>query len=263
MREYAGLLHLLKQQTGLDLTQYRAEQMERRLMAALHRMGLNSPEEFVVRARQNPALFADLVDRLTIHVTEFFRNPELFEVLRRRVLPELLVRFRDLRVWSAGCAHGAEAYSVAILLLELDPSGEWSVLGTDIDRGVLQQAEEGVYGEQDIRNVSPQRRAQYFTREQERWRVGPALRQRVRFRRHDLLSDPFGGPWHLILCRNVVIYFTEEAKQDLYRRFLQALAPGGYLFVGAAEQVFGAREMGFEPVYPFFYRRPAGRTERA
>ncbi len=263
MHEYAALVHLLKRQTGLDLTQYRPEQMERRLLAALHRMGLRSPEEFLARARQDPALLADLVDRLTIHVSEFFRNPELFEILQRKVLPELRARFGELRVWSAGCSHGAEAYSVAILLQELDPSGGWSVLGTDIDRGVLQQAEEGVYRDPEIRNVSPQRRARFFVREEDRWRVHPEVRRRVRFRRHDLLSDPFGGPWHLILCRNVVIYFTEEAKQDLYRRFLHALAPGGYLFVGAAEQVFGAREMGFEPVHPFFYRKPLGRPEGA
>jgi chemotaxis protein methyltransferase CheR len=259
MREYAILMDLLKQRTGLDLTQYRPDQVERRLLGALHRMGVRSPEEFVTRAGQDPSLLADLVDRLTVHVSEFFRNPELFEVLQRRVLPELRARFRDLRVWSAGCSHGAEAYSVGILLLELDPSGGWSVLGTDIDRRVLRQAEEGVYGEQDVRNVSMPRRARFFVRVQDRWQVGPELRQRVRFRRHDLLSDPFGGPWHLILCRNVVIYFTEEAKQELYRRFHQVLVPGGYLFVGAAEQIFGAREMGFEPVYPFFYRKALGR----
>ncbi|MDR5708874.1 MAG: protein-glutamate O-methyltransferase CheR [Armatimonadota bacterium] len=263
MHEYTALRQLLKQHTGLDLARYRPDQIERRLLGALHRMGLRSPEEFVSRARQDPALLADLVDRLTVHVSEFFRNPELFEVLQRRVLPELLAHFRELRVWSAGCSHGAEAYSVGILLLELDPSGGWSVLGTDIDRRVLRQAEEGIYGEPDVRNVSPQRRARFFVREQDRWRVSPELRRRVRFRRHDLLSDPFGGPWHLILCRNVVIYFTEEAKQDLYRRFHQALAPCGYLFVGAAEQIFAAREMGFEPVSPFFYRRARGRRSGA
>lgn len=255
MSEYAALAHLLKRRVGLDLSAYRPEQMERRLAGALQRMGLRSVEELVARARQDPAVLEELVDRLTINVSEFFRNPELFQILQGRVLPELHQRFGSLRVWSAGCSNGAEAYSVAMLLAELDPHGTWSVLGTDIDRQVLAQAEAARYREEDVRHVSPARRARFLLREGDFWRVQPSLRSRVRLRRHDLLRDPFGGPWHLILCRNVVIYFTEDAKRTLYRRFAESLQPGGYLFVGAAEQVTGAREVGLEPVYPFFYRK--------
>ncbi len=255
MREYAALARLLKQRVGLDLSSYRPEQMARRVQGALHRLGLASVDELLLRARQDPSVLEDLVDRLTINVSEFFRNPELFAVLREQVLPELRARFGSLRVWSAGCSNGAEAYTVAMLLAEVDPQGSWSVLGTDIDRSVLAQAEGARYREEDVRHVSPARRSRFLVREGDAWRVHPSLRQRVRFRRHDLLADPFGGPWHLILCRNVVIYFTEEAKRHLYRRFADALPPGGYLFVGAAEQVPNAREVGFEPAYPFFYRK--------
>jgi len=253
--DYAALAHLLKRRAGLDLRGYRPEQMERRLQGALQRMGLRSVAELVARAHQDPEVLRELVDRLTINVSEFFRNPELFEVLRQRVLPELRARFGVLRVWSAGCSHGAEAYSVAILLAEQDPTGPWSVLGTDIDRAALAQAEAGRYREEEVRHVSAARRQRFLMRDGDGWQVHPSLRARVRFRRHDLLTEPFGGPWHLILCRNVVIYFTEEAKRILYRKFAEALQPGGYLFVGAAEQVTGARELGFEPSFPFFYRR--------
>lgn len=259
MREYAALAQLLKQRTGLDLGSYRPEQVGRRLAGALQRMGLGSVEELVARAHRDPGVLDELVDRLTINVSEFFRNPELFQVLRDRVLPELRERFGSLRVWSAGCSNGAEPYSVAMLLAEVDPGGAWSVLGTDIDRQVLAQAAEGRYRDEDVRHVSPARRARFLVREGDGWRVHPSLQKRVRFRRHDLLRDPFGGPWHLILCRNVVIYFTEEAKRTLYRRFAESLLPGGYLFVGAAEQVAGARELGFEPAHPFFYRRVEAR----
>ncbi len=253
--DYAALAHLLKRRAGLDLSGYRPEQMERRLQGALQRMGLRSVAELVARAHQDPEVLRELVDRLTINVSEFFRNPELFDVLRERVLPELRGRFGALRVWSAGCSHGAEAYSVAMLLAEQDPAGPWSVLGTDIDRTALAQAEAGRYREEDVRHVSMTRRQGFLQRDGDGWLVQPSLRARVRFRRHDLLTEPFGGPWHLILCRNVVIYFTEEAKRTLYRKFAEALQPGGYLFVGAAEQVTGARELGFEPTYPFFYRK--------
>lgn len=258
MREYAALAQLLRDRLGLDLGAYRSDSMERRVQAALHRMGVSRLEDFLARARQDPSLLKDLVGRLTIHVSEFFRNPELFAVLERQILPELRGRFGALRVWSAGCSNGAEAYSVAMLLAEADPKGGWSVLGTDVDPTVLEQAEEGRYRDADVRHVDPRRRARFFVREGEFWRVRPELRQRVRFRRHDLLADPFGGPWHLVLCRNVVIYFTEDAKRTLYRRFVAALETGGYLFVGAAEQVLGAREMGLESASPFFYRKFAG-----
>lgn len=255
MSEYAALAYLLRSRLGLDLTGYRPEQMQRRLDAALQRMGLSSVGELVARARQDPSVLDELVDRLTIHVSEFFRNPELFRVLEERVLPELRQRFAPLRVWSAGCSNGAEAYSVAMLLAEKEPEGGWSVLGTDIDRSVLAQAEVGCYREEDVRQVSATRRQRFLIRDGSTWRIHPSLRTRVRFRRHDLLADPFGGPWHLILCRNVVIYFSEDAKRSLYRRFAEALQVGGYLFVGAAEQVPSARELGFQPTFPFFYRR--------
>lgn len=263
MREYAALVQLVRDRLGLDLGAYRQDSMERRVQAALRRMGVTSLADFLTQARQDPSLLQDLVDRLTIHVSEFFRNPELFAVLERRVLPELRSRFGSLRVWSAGCSNGAEAYSVAMLLAELDPIGGWSVLGTDVDRSVLVQAEEGCYRDADVRHVDAARRARFFVREDGLWRVRTELRRRVRFRRHDLLSDPFGGPWHLVLCRNVVIYFTEDAKRALYRRFVEALQPGGYLFVGAAEQVVGARELGLEPTSPFFYRKSAGGSRAA
>lgn len=259
MSDYATLAYLLRRRVGLDLAGYRPEQMERRLHGALQRMGLQSVAELVARARQDPSVLDDLVDRLTINVSEFFRNPELFRVLEERVLPELRRQFAPLRVWSAGCSNGAEAYSVAMLLAEQDPAGAWSVLGTDIDRSVLAQAEAARYREEDVRQVSAARRQRFLVRDGEAWCVHPSLRARVRFRRHDLLRDPFGGPWHLILCRNVVIYFTEDAKRTLYRRFAEVLAPGGYLFVGAAEQVPAARELGFEPAYPFFYRKAGTR----
>jgi chemotaxis protein methyltransferase CheR len=257
--EYAALARLLRERVGLDLSAYRPEQVERRLEGVLARMGVQSVTDLLRRARQDPGILFELVDRLTIHVSEFFRNPELFRVLETRILPELTSRFSALRVWSAGCSHGAETYSLAILLAEQHPDGPWSVLGTDIDRTVLTQAQEGLFGEADLRHVDVARRQRFFRREGERWRIVLNLRRRVRFRRHDLLSDPFEPNWHLIVCRNVVIYFTEDAKRTLYRRFFEALSPGGYLFVGAAEQVADARGIGFEPISPFFYRRPVTR----
>lgn len=255
MNEYAALAYLLRSRLGLDLSGYRPEQMQRRLHAALQRMGLSSVDELVARARQDPSVLHELVDRLTIHVSEFFRNPELFRVLEERVLPELRRHFAPLRVWSAGCANGAEAYSVAMLLAEQEPQGGWLVLGTDIDRSVLAQAEAGCYREEDVRQVNAARRQRFLIRDGDTWRIHPSLRTGVRFRRHDLLRDPFGGPWHLILCRNVVIYFSEDAKRTLYRRFAEVLPVGGYLFVGAAEQVPSARELGFQPSFPFFYQK--------
>lgn len=255
--EYDLLASLLRDRAGVDIAQYKPEQMRRRLQNAMSRMGVTSVSDLLRRARQDQSVIQDLVDRVTVNVSEFFRNPEAFEVLERLVLPGLLKRFGRLRIWSAGCSYGAEPYSVAILLCELDPAGSHAICGTDIDRTILARAAEAIFTAADLKNVSPSRLMRFFEHRGTDWQVTPAARRRVTFRRHNLLSDPFERGWHLIACRNVVIYFTEDAKQALYRRFFDALVPGGYLFLGATEQILNAAALGFETPRPCFYRKPA------
>lgn len=240
--------------TGIDLDCYKGTQMERRLQSIMRRAGVADLHAYASLLASTPSRLKEFQDFLTINVSEWLRNPDKFEELQKVILPGLLKESRRLRIWSAGCSNGSEPYSVAMLLDELDPHGQHEILATDIDEEILKVARLGIYQEKDIRAVSPARRARYFIQRGEQVEVKPVLRARVRFARHNLLSDPFPLNLDLILCRNVVIYFTEEAKDELYRKFHRALRPGGILFVGGTESLLKARELGFASASAFFYR---------
>lgn len=240
--------------TGIDLDMYKGNQMERRLQALLRRVGAADLAQYSRLLKDDERRVKEFRDYLTINVTEFFRNPEKFKELKERILPDLLAGSQRLRVWSAGCSTGAEPYSIAIIVDELGAARKTEVLATDIDEEALRLAREGIYSERELKEVSPERLERYFVRQGERWQVSGAVRSRVQFRQMNLLTDPFPAQVDLILCRNVVIYFSEEAKDRLYRRFHEALRPGGVLFVGGTESLLRARELGFAPITPFFYR---------
>lgn len=240
--------------SGIDLDLYKGTQMERRLQTIMRRAGVEDLASYARLLASSSERLKEFKDFLTINVSEWLRNPERFEELQRQVLPELLGRSRSLRIWSAGCSNGSEPYSVVMLLDEMDPGGRHTVLATDIDEEILKAARTGTYAEKDIKSVSAARRQRYFTQHGDQYIVKPVIREKVRFERQNLLADPFPTEVDMILCRNVVIYFTEEAKEQLYRRFHKSLKPGGILFVGGTESLLKARELGFSSASPFFYR---------
>lgn len=239
---------------GVDLGSYKESQMRRRLGGLLERLGISSFQEYAARLEKEERLRREFLDFITINVSEFFRNPDRFRELETMILPDLYRRDRPFRAWSAGTANGAEAYSLAILLFEHPPLRGARVLATDIDRQMLEQAREGIYTEQDLKNVDPARRKRFFRPDGDRYRVTDALRSLVEVRRHDLLRDPYPTDLDLIVCRNVIIYFTDEAKAHLFRGFRSSLREGGVLFLGGTESFFNSRDYGFETIRPFFYR---------
>jgi len=246
--------------TGIDLDGYRGAQLERRLGAFLARRGFPDVAALAVALEADPALLEEFRNYLTINVSEFFRNPDRFEELRNRILPELLARSPVLRIWSAGCSIGAEIYSVAMILAELTPGRRHYLVGTDIDRPVLERARRAVFTEQEVRLVPERLLRRFFQVGQDgAYHLDRRLAETVEFRYHNLLRDPLLADMDLILCRNVVIYFTEEAKERLYRGFRDSLRPGGYLFLGGTEMIFNARHLGLEPVSPCFYRKVESR----
>lgn len=244
--------------TGIDLTSYKAPQMHRRLSALLSRLRISSFDEYARLLQTDAQLRKEFRDYVTINVSEFFRDTDRFGDLERRVLPELLKSRVGLRVWSAGCSIGAEAYSLSILLSELAPGRTHSILATDLDETILDRARAGNgYLPSDIRNVGAQRVKRWFVGTAEgRYNVTPAARMPIRFGKHDLLSDPYPkGPFDLIACRNVVIYFTEEAKERIYQGFVDSLVAGGVLFVGGTEAIMRPQMHGLTVVGAGFYRK--------
>jgi chemotaxis protein methyltransferase CheR len=258
--EYNYIKHKVRILTGVDLNCYKAPQMQRRLKAYLTRLGYPNWPKFFRMLRTDAAALAKFKNYLTINVSSFFRDPDKYRYLQTSILPELLRGQARLRVWSAGCSRGQEAYSLAMLLAQANHSGDHHrLLATDIDNSALAWAKAGgPYTKDDVAHVPMPLRLQYFSIDNHQYWVKEELRHQVTFRPHNLLADPTSGKFDLIVCRNVVIYFEPRVKEQLYHRFYDALRPGGILFVGGTEIVPKATGMGFETVNISFYRRKEG-----
>lgn len=241
---------------GLYLDGYKEHQLRRRIESLMQTIHVKSYDEYWQLLISNPEQMQKFIDKITINVSEFFRNPEVFQKLEKEVLPDLIKKKGALKVWSAACADGPEPYSVAMILKELSPALRHSIEATDVDEGALAAAKRGVYGSRAVQSVSPERLKRYFRREGDVFILSEEIKSMVIFRRHDLLNDPYGSNYDLILCRNVMIYFTAEAQDRLHRKFYQALSPGGVLVLGATESIFHYREIGFVKLSSWFYGRP-------
>lgn len=257
--EYSYIRRETLKLTGVDLAWYKGPQVQRRLAAYLQRSGQPNWPRFFRTLSENQDRLRHFKDYLTINVSAFFRDPEKYRALNEQILPSLLAARPTLRVWSAGCAYGQEPYSLGILLAE--QSGAFHrhyLLATDLDGTALGRAKAGgPYTPTDLELLPPALLEKYFTGQRGSYWVMASLQRRVEFRQHNLLADPFERQFDLIVCRNVVIYFTSEVKERLYRRFYDALRPGGVLFVGGTEVLPRVASGGFEVVAPSFYRRIA------
>lgn len=252
---YEAFIEKIFQKTGIDLKAYKRPQMERRINSLMRSIGVEDYATYLRVLDAEPVHLRKFIDHLTINVSEFFRNPTQWRVLETKILPELMTANQNLKVWSAGCSTGEEPYSLAIILSEVVPAGNWRVLATDIDLKVLEKAKAGIYQTRALVNVDKHLQQKYFVPVGSEYQVKNVLKQRIEFKRHDLLREPFQDRFDLILCRNVIIYFTEETKNRLYQKFYQALRPGGYLLTGSTEQILQARELGFQSPASFFYRK--------
>ena len=255
-RDWEEFKAKLKRKTEIDLDLYKAPQMQRRIMNLARRNGYDKYSAYFDKVVQDKDDFAAFIEYLTINVSEFFRTPDKFAKLETDVIPELMKRSSRLNIWSAGWSIGAEPYSLAMILNDMTPNTRHRILATDLDIEILGKAKAGVYNENELKAMSEARKSKYFTRQGDKYAVSPDIKQRIEFKRHNLLKDSFETGFDLILCRNVVIYFTEEAKDQLYANFFKALKPGGILFVGATEAILNFRKLGYTSYQPFFYQKP-------
>ncbi|WP_276352354.1 CheR family methyltransferase [Cohnella caldifontis] len=245
----------LKAKTGIDLSLYKENQMKRRLISLRDNKGFKTFGEFFRAFAADRKLFEEFLDHMTINVSEFYRNAKRWEVLERKIVPDLLKRSRSLKCWSAACSTGDEPYTLAMILLGSLRRHEFQVLATDIDEGALRKAKEGVYPAQSVREVPKAVLGRFFRAQGATYRVTEEVKQNVTFQHHNLLADPYGQQFDLIVCRNVLIYFTDEAKDAVYAKFSKALKPGGYLFIGGTEQIFQPARYDLEPTETFFYQK--------
>jgi chemotaxis protein methyltransferase CheR len=254
--DYAAFQRRVLAITGVDLTCYKPEQMRRRLGSLMAKHGVTSFVQYAALLAKDGARLKEFQDFFTINVSEFFRDKTKWEELRALLQKKLRAR-PVLKVWSAGCSIGAEPYSVAMLLAELTPGARHTIVATDIDRKTLERAARGDgYSANELRNVPPALLGKFFRRgADDLYTASDDLRRRVTFKPHNLLAGAYERDCDLILCRNVVIYFTDEAKAGIYRRFAEALHPQGVLFVGATEVIMQARDLGLQSIATSFYTR--------
>lgn len=247
----------LNARTGIDLHLYKEPQMRRRIGNLVQRADMNSFVAYFDKVSQNKEDFASFIEYLTINVSEFFRNPDKFDILETDVFPMLLKQSPKLNIWSAGCSIGAEPYTVAIILKELTPNIKHRILASDLDVEILAKAKKGIYTENEIKAMRPDRKAKYFVKTPDgKFAIKPEIKSLVEFKQHNLLKDPYEKNFQLIINRNVVIYFTEDAKTQMYTGFFNSLVPGGILFVGATEAILNYRQIGFATYKAFFYQKP-------
>lgn len=242
--------------TGVDLGMYKY-QIHRRVHTLMRNWNIANYREYHDLLVKDPEKRRSFLDYITINVTEFFRNPERWHTLKDKVLTDLAERkIRTVNIWSAGCSSGQEPYSLAILAMESGIS--FNVLAADVDEGALVKAKAGLYPASQLDKMPKKTKEKYFrSAGNDLFQVSQRIRNKVSFRQFNLLKDPFPRDQHLILCRNVVIYFSAETKAKLYRNFFNCLAPGGYLMVGSTEQIFGYSDLGFEAAGSFLYRKPS------
>ena len=234
--EFLYLKRKILELTNIDINGYKDVQMRRRLNMFVSRTQTRNVVSYCHMLEQDMDMLKQLQDFLTINVSQFFRDFPQFEQLRIYILPELLRNRPSLNVWSAGCSGGAEPYSIAILLEEISPCSSHRILATDIDERSLTRASAGgPYSSDDVKNIPAHLLNKYFVMSDGGYRIIDRLKQKMQFRQHNLLCDKFERGLDLLVCRNVTIYFTDEVKSDLNRKFYHSLKDGGILFIGATE----------------------------
>lgn len=255
MSDYEQFIEKVKRKTRIDLSLYKEAQMKRRLTSLYEKRGYRNFTEYFEAIDRDSALLDEFLDRMTINVSEFYRNAQRWKVLQDKIFPQLLEKNKRLKIWSAACSTGEEPYSLAMVLSNHIPLRDISIQATDLDKGVIEQAKVGLYGARSIKEVPKDIVDRYFIKEGTHYQVVDEIKRTVTFRQHNLLEDRYEPNHDLIVCRNVMIYFTEEAKDQIYRNFSKALKIGGILFVGSTEQIFNPEQYGFEVVDTFFYQK--------
>jgi chemotaxis methyl-accepting protein methylase len=252
---------------GFGCASYKEKCLSRRIAVRMRARGVHTYADYARLLDADEAEYDKLLDALTINVTKLFRNWDTYRAIAATVIPELWAsETPSLRVWSAGCSSGQEAYSLAVLfhrhaasLGKLAQIGRVDVLGTDIDRASLAAAQRGQFAEPDFSDTPDDIRERYFSRAAP-FTISPSVRTMVRFERRDLLNDPPPpGPHDLIACRNVLIYFDRDTQARLFDAFFDALAPGGHLVLGKVETLLGPARSRFIAVdsRERIFRRPA------
>ena len=237
---YQQITEILREQQNFHLEGYKVLCIKRRVAARIRLVGHNDPTTYIELLRCSIREQEQLLAALSIHVSQFFRNETVFSVLENQILPELLETSRrkksKCRIWSVGCANGEEPYSLALLCQKQQRQGDLlSIIGTDLSPEALARAKRGAFPAERVQSVPSEMLADFFCKSTQQYQLIESVREQVQFFRHDILADKPFYRANLILCRNLLIYFSRQQQQHIMNILAAALLPGGYLVLGRAE----------------------------
>jgi chemotaxis protein methyltransferase CheR len=255
LTDYEGFKSKIFKLTGIDLSSYKERQMKRRIDSLITRNNYDDYDEYYKALTQNSKLYDEFINYLTINVSEFYRNPGQWEILETNIIPNLLKNNKKLKIWSAACSTGEEPYSIVMLMSRFMDISNIKIIATDIDDGAITKAKFGLYAAKSLESLPKDFVAKFFDKEGDYYRIKEIVKKCVEFRKHNLLKDKYNDNYDLIICRNVMIYFTEEAKAEIYQKFTDSLTSNGVLFVGSTEQIIMPQRYKLESLKTFFYKK--------
>jgi chemotaxis protein methyltransferase CheR len=257
MEGYEKFKSQILKKTGLDLSSYKERQMKRRIESLIRRHGESTYDDYFALLNKDKDIFNEFINYLTINVSEFYRNPGQWDVMKKELVPYLTDngKKKNLKIWSAACSTGEEPYTLVMVLSNFFPLKDIKILAVDIDKEAINKAKIGLYTEKSIANVPDEFKKKYFEQVGNAYKISEDIKKCVEFKQMNLLKDSYPSGYDLIVCRNVMIYFTEEAKDKMYHKFNQALRNEGVLFVGSTEQIILPQKYNFEAMRTFFYKK--------
>lgn len=244
--------------SNIDLNLYKEKQMKRRITSLIDKYGHSTYSSFLDRMKIDSELYNIFINYLTINVSEFFRNPKQWFLFENVILNEI---FKDkdlstLKIWSSACSTGDEPYTVAMILNKYLPVNKIWINASDIDVGAINKAKIGLYLSRSLTELPSEFRKNYFTPiGNDSYEISEDIKKCVDFKKLNLLEDTYPANMDIIICRNVLIYFTEEAKNIIIKRFSEALKPNGVLFLGNTEQIINYKQFNLKRIGTFFYQK--------
>lgn len=256
MAKYEMFKKQVNSLVNIDLNFYKEKQMKRRISSLISRNNFKDFDDYFEALKTDKILLEQFVNYLTINVSEFYRNPSQWEVLEKEIIPDLIKNSkRGLKVWSSACSTGEEPYSLVMMLSNFFPLRDIKVLATDIDEEAINKAKMGLYSKKSIENLPKEFKEKYFQEIQGSFKISDEIKECVEFKKMDLLKDSYPLNNDLITCRNVMIYFTEDAKEILYTKFHKSMNTEGVLFVGSTEQIIMPEKHNLKSAKTFFYKK--------
>ncbi len=251
----AELIQDVQKRLNIQLTNYKQDYIKRRLLSRMNSTRSKDFVEYHQYLRTHPEEEEKLRNALTINVTKFLRDPEVFNLVGREIFPSIIQEKRTIKIWSAGCSSGEEPYTYAILLYDQSKSGillNNAIIATDIDEEILKKAKIGIYEKSALENLSDAQISRHFEKlEDGRFKIKDHIRNIVRFQSHDLMKGvPVARMFDVVSCRNVTIYFNEQQKKDLVKLVYESLANNGYYIMGMSEYMSKDVEHLFKPYKP-------------